>query len=240
MSHAAARLVHLAPCTRHTHPTNFSARQAAHRLYSRHTSSEADQIVLRLGTNNAYKTLGVDEHSAAAEIKAKYYELCRELHPDTISRTTAAAAAAPASLGISNARWHRMRLEEKRTLLRDHFDAVRDAYEVLSDSQLRKRYDMYRRRGVNISSDGKRMRPQDVWANERPTVSRRWKTEEEKREENRIGLGILGFAAVVAIVTGYQKLVQHEDLQRISGIEHFRSMKMLARVRERAMEKCRE
>ncbi|KAJ1723137.1 mdj1 protein precursor [Coemansia erecta] len=243
MSHAAARLARLAyftTCMRHPHPTKLPAKQAAHRLYSRHTSSEADRIVLRLGTKDAYKTLGVDKHSTAAEIKTKYYELCRELHPDTISRATAIEAPAPASLGISNTQWYRMSLDEKRNLLRDHFVAVRDAYEVFSDAGLRKRYDMYRGRSTGLGNGERSAGPQDVWAKERPTVSRRWKTDEEKRDEKRIGIGILGFASVLAIVMGYQKLVQSEDLQRISGIEHFRSVKVLARARERAMEKWRE
>ncbi|KAJ1804463.1 hypothetical protein LPJ56_006727, partial [Coemansia sp. RSA 2599] len=201
---------------------------------SRHSSSEADRILGRLKTD-AYKTLGVDGCSTSAEIKTKYYQLCRELHPDAQGHILETKAKAPGSLAISEQQWQRLSTGEKQKVLREQFVAVQEAYEVLSDAALRRKYDtMYR------SSPGSTRVYRDVWAKERPTVNRTWQTEEEKLNEKRIKIGIIGFSIVFAVVLGYQKLVQHEDLLRIGGIEHFRSVKVLSRARERAMEKWRE
>ncbi|KAJ2701361.1 mdj1 protein precursor [Coemansia sp. IMI 203386] len=204
---------------------------------SRHSPNEAHRILSRLKID-VYKTLGVDKSSTAAEIKTKYYQLCRQLHPDTLDHTIDAKTKVPACLGISEMQWLALDAEAKRKALREQFVAVQDAYEVLSDAALRKTYDtMQRTCGGGSSRPGAYS---DVWARERPTVNRKWQTEEEKINEKRIKFGIIGFSIVFAIVLGYQKLVQHEDLLRIGGIEHFRSVKVLSRARERAMEKWRE
>ncbi|KAI7825934.1 hypothetical protein BX661DRAFT_171890 [Kickxella alabastrina] len=190
--------------------------------------------------SDAYTTLGVDERSSADEIKARYYKLCRELHPDTIRQTTAESAL-PKSLGIGDTQWKTLGFDERKTALRDRFVKVQAAYEVLSDAELRHKYNMYRRRRQSYIDDAQKG-SYDVWGQERPPAYHdgRQKTEEERRNEKRIMLGILGFTGVLAVIMWYQELVKHEDVLRISGMEHLRSMRMMSDARERAKERWRE
>ena len=69
-----------------------------------------------------YETLGVEPHVSLAEIKAAYRRLARKLHPDALS-----GAAAP----------DRRRAET-------HFQEVTAAYNLLKDTDARRRYDALR------------------------------------------------------------------------------------------------
>ncbi|KAJ1888370.1 hypothetical protein LPJ66_008615 [Kickxella alabastrina] len=210
-------------------------------LARRHYASVAEPEQIFSGLkSDAYTTLGVDERSSADEIKVRYYRLCRELHPDTISQTTAESAL-PKSLGISDTQWKTLGFDERKTALRDRFVKVQAAYEVLSNAELRHKYNMYRRRRQSYMDDAQKG-PYDVWGQERPPAYHdgRQKTEEERRNEKRVMLGILGFTGVLAVIMWYQELIKHEDVLRISGMEHLQSMRMLSDARERAKERWRE
>ena len=61
-----------------------------------------------------YETLGVPKNASNSEIKKKYRELARELHPDLNQGDKSAS---------------------------DHFKKINDAYDVLSDEKKRKDYD---------------------------------------------------------------------------------------------------
>ena len=67
-------------------------------------------------TRNYYKILGITQKTPKADIKKRYRELARKYHPDTNSGSKA---------------------DE------DKFKIISEAYEVLSDSQKRSRYDQF-------------------------------------------------------------------------------------------------
>jgi molecular chaperone DnaJ len=66
-----------------------------------------------------YETLGVDRNASEEELKKAYRKLARQFHPD-----------------LQNGDQHKKVAEEK-------FKEVNEAYEVLSDAEKRRRYDMF-------------------------------------------------------------------------------------------------
>ncbi|KAJ2724723.1 mdj1 protein precursor [Coemansia sp. Benny D115] len=128
-----AGILHLSPCkcrsisasSTGTHMASYRCRllhcsgtrcSEDHRPH-RYSSVEATRMLARLRGADAYQTLGIDRKATAGELKSKYYELCRQLHPDTAADRSNTAAT------------------------RERFVAVQDAYAVLSDPQLRRYYD---------------------------------------------------------------------------------------------------
>lgn len=78
-------------------------------------------------SSDYYKTLGIDRGASKADIKKKYYQLAKKLHPDANTDDPKAA---------------------------DKFSAVQEAYEVLSDETKRSAYDQYGKEGVDMADQG--------------------------------------------------------------------------------------
>merc|ERR1711967_203694 len=76
---------------------------------------------------NYYKVLGVDKNATPKEIKSAYRKLAKEYHPDKL----------PADA-----------TEEERKEAADQFARIAQAYEILSDDNLRQRYN----NGEDVSS----------------------------------------------------------------------------------------
>lgn len=66
-----------------------------------------------------YETLGVDRNASDEEIKKAYRKLARQYHPDLQTG------------------------EQQKKTSEEHFKEINEAYEVLSDQEQRKRYDMF-------------------------------------------------------------------------------------------------
>lgn len=76
------------------------------------------EIVKRIETPNYYKLLGVNKNANSKDIKAAYYELAKQYHPDTKDLLKS--------------------LEGNR-----QFQAINEAYEILNDDSKRFEYDKY-------------------------------------------------------------------------------------------------
>jgi len=111
-AHLSQRLRLRASCTVSAHAT-----ASGKRLIHASTASSSDY----------YKTLGVDRGASKADIKKKYYQLAKKLHPDANTDDPKAA---------------------------DKFSAVQEAYEVLSDESKRSAYDQYGKEGVDMADQG--------------------------------------------------------------------------------------
>ncbi|KAJ1751476.1 hypothetical protein LPJ79_002054 [Coemansia sp. RSA 1821] len=208
------------------HVANNKLSRAAGTRQARlvHSWHEAEQIIRRLDAD-AYTTLGIAEKSSMQEIKAQYYRICRQLHPDT---QTAHQHAPPPMLSIKQARWGAMSMQERQAAMREQFGRARDAYEILCNAQLRRKYDALRQRGA---------RSQDPWASERPAFTGRPKTQEELRKERMLLWGVFGFLGVVLVLSNYQRLLSVErEMERVER-EHRQASRTLQLARERALEK---
>ncbi|KAJ2775790.1 hypothetical protein IWQ57_000200 [Coemansia nantahalensis] len=178
---------------------------------------------------DAHAELGTGAHSTLAEIKAQYYRICRQLHPDA---GAAGQAQVPSLLrGVSQAQWQAMDGGERQAAVREQFLAARDAYEALADPALRSRHHATRQRAAP--------RAGDPWAAERPRAGPPPTAAEERRERAAAWalLGLLGMAAVVA---GAQQQLAHERRMQRLQAEDLLSARLLDAARERALEKCRE
>ncbi|KAJ2449140.1 hypothetical protein EV183_005059 [Coemansia sp. RSA 2336] len=189
-----------------------------------HGWHEADQVIRRLDAD-AYTTLGVTEKSSMQEIKAQYYRICRQLHPDT---QTAHQHAPPPTLSIKQTRWEAMSMHERQAAMREQFGRARDAYEILSSAQLRHKYDAIRQRG---------RRRADPWASERPAFTGTPKTREQIRNERLLVWGAFGFLGVVLVIANYQRLLSAEREMERAEREHLGASRTLQLARERALEK---
>ncbi|KAJ2841612.1 hypothetical protein IWW36_006203 [Coemansia brasiliensis] len=217
----------------------YQIRQAAINRLSRAASSiqrarlvhswrEAEQTIRRLHSD-AYTILGINEKSSMQEIKAQYYRICRQLHPDT---QTAHQQQPPPLLNIEQTRWSAMSIGERQSAMREQFGMVRDAYEILANAQVRHKYDAMRQR-----QDRWKARRRDPWASEQPMFTGKKKSPEEARKERLLLWGVFGFLGIVLVMSSYQRLLTVEKQRERLEKEHYRSTRMLQVARERALEK---
>ncbi|KAJ2083059.1 hypothetical protein H4R24_001098 [Coemansia sp. RSA 988] len=201
-----------------------------------HSWSEAERIVARLN-NDAYKTLGVNEHSSFDEIKQQYYRVCRQLHPDTQSLHQ---KQVPSLLQLDQTQWQHMSTGQRQTVMREQFANVRDAYEILSDINVRRWYDSRYHRRTGRGPRSWRPTVADSWASERPAFAGGEPSATQKQQERLAKWGLFGFLGVLLLVGTYQRLLNYEDQRLVSSAEEFRTMQMLSTARGRALEKWRE
>ncbi|KAJ2652645.1 hypothetical protein GGH99_007583 [Coemansia sp. RSA 1285] len=212
----------------HRHPPTGSNRSA-------HSWTEAHRIFARLGSDDAYRILGVQPTCTREEIKQQYYKLCRELHPDTY-RYTATTAAGAEETGRNTGPG-----QGRRRVVHERFVAVGSAYEVLSDPELRRKYDIHRERAATGIGSGAQKRARDPWASERPHGhGGRQKSREQTANDRRLTWGVFGFLGVLMAAGMFQKSAQYEDMRLAHELEHFRSTRALESARERASERMRE
>ncbi|KAJ1836046.1 hypothetical protein LPJ70_006166, partial [Coemansia sp. RSA 2708] len=166
-----------------------------------HSWHDAERLVSRFKAD-AYTTLGVSEKSPASEIKQQYYRICRQLHPDT---QTAHQEQAPSLVAVSQEQWRGMNVGERQQAMREQFSAVRDAYEVLADPHVRRKYDMVRQRRALVSSGRRWPEAVDPWAGERPAFTGRRKTSADARRERLLLWGVFGFLGVCLVLSNYQR-----------------------------------
>ncbi|KAJ2750182.1 DnaJ sub A member 3, mitochondrial [Coemansia pectinata] len=204
---------------------------------------EAEAIFARLGSD-AYQTLGASKESSRGEIKWRYYQLCRDLHPD-LHRTD--NGIKPKSVPVSQQAWQTLGDEGRCRLLRERFASVLSAYEVLSDAELRQQYDLYRERGRHqpLAPHGSgRAWQVDPWASERPTppgaASGRRKTREQKLADKQLTFGVFGLLGGMMLVSWFKRQAQYEDELRLAELRHDLSTEALDLAHRRAMEKWRE
>ncbi|KAJ2485583.1 hypothetical protein IWW37_005904 [Coemansia sp. RSA 2050] len=231
------------------HPTLFpqlwllrrsNIASVCRRRYTTRIQHEA--IFARLG-NDAYQTLGVSKESSKGEIKWRYYQLCRELHPDLHCTSN---NKKPVSVQVSQQAWLALSEEGRSRLMREKLDSVLNAYEVLSDAGLRRQYDLYRERNCHqhLASRSSWEEPADPWASERPappnTATRRQKTREQKLANKRLTLGVFGLLGGMILVSWFKREAQYEDQLRLAELHHHLSTEALELVHRRAMEKWRE
>ncbi|KAJ1732796.1 hypothetical protein LPJ61_001886 [Coemansia biformis] len=184
---------------------------------------------------SAYAALGIGERSTAAEAKAQYFRICRQLHPD--ARAAEQAQVPSLLLGVSQTQWQAMGAAQRQAAVRDRFLAAREAYETLSTPSARQRYHAQSARQAAAAAAA---RAYDPWAEERPAFSQRPQTEDQARRERMVVWGMFGFVGIMLVVVGAQQLLVHEDRLRHYGAEHLQSMRMLDTARGRALEKWRE
>ncbi|KAJ2660230.1 hypothetical protein IWW48_003062 [Coemansia sp. RSA 1200] len=198
-----------------------------------HSWTEAHRMFARLGNDDAYRILGVEPTCTREEIKQQYYRLCRELHPDTYRYTTTASADEAGRNTDSD--------HGRRRVIHERFVAVGSAYEVLSDPELRSKYDIHRERIVTGVGSGGQKRARDPWASERPHGHwGRQKSREQTANDRRLTWGVFGFLGVLMAVGMFQKSAQYEDMRLAHELEHLKSTRALESVRERARERMRE
>ncbi|KAJ2014781.1 hypothetical protein H4S03_003304 [Coemansia sp. S3946] len=201
---------------------------------------EAEAMFARLGSD-AYQTLGASKESSSGEIKWRYYQLCRELHPD-LHRTE--NDIKPLSVPVSDKAWLALGDEGRCRLVREQFSSVLSAYEVLSDAGLRHQYDLYRERGrQHLAPHGSGPAWQaDPWASERPTPpsTRRQKTREQKLADKQLTLGVFGLLGGMMLVSWFKRQAQYEDELRLAELRHDLSTEALESAHRQAMEKWRE
>ncbi|KAI9504487.1 DnaJ domain-containing protein [Coemansia spiralis] len=231
----ARRLLTWSLTRQRLHPPQSLASCRCRRSHSWH---DASHMFSRL-RGNAYQTLGVEADCTADEIKAKYYKLCRQLHPDTCS----ADRSRPSVLDIGDAEWQRMGAEERRRVMHDRFVSVTSAYEVLSSPEMRRQYNIYARAEHGRRAGADRQGNGDPWASERPYGQYRRRqtvTQEERLNNRRLTIGVFGFLSVLIIVSAYQRHLQYEDQKRLIELKHQRATHVLDGARERARERALE
>ncbi|KAJ1798305.1 hypothetical protein LPJ59_002582 [Coemansia sp. RSA 2399] len=188
-----------------------------------HSWTEAHRVFAKLG-DNAYRILGVESTSSAAEIKQHYYKLCRELHPDTSANTKPS--------GLEDEEWRQMGPDARRRAVHERFVMVTGAYEVLSDPELRRKYN------VHIQAE---RRARDPWASERPSMYEHWqRSQSQNSGDSRLLWGVFGFIGILTLVSVVQRAWQYEDMQWIREMEHLKAAHALETARERARERMRE
>ncbi|KAJ2662079.1 mdj1 protein precursor [Coemansia sp. RSA 1199] len=197
-----------------------------------HSWPEAKRLISKLKTD-AYTTLRVSETSTSSEIKHKYYNICRQLHPDTRAEYQ---EQVPPLLNINQPQWQAMSIEQRQHALRDQFSMARDAYVILSDENIRQQYNAMRQHKSAHLGSAKA----DVWGNERPVFTGQRYRAEEKRRLQLLTFGVFGFIGVVLVVDNYlQQLLAERKLQWEQN-EHQQCIRILDTARERALEKWRE
>ncbi|KAJ2276110.1 hypothetical protein EV176_002481 [Coemansia sp. RSA 451] len=197
-----------------------------------HSWPEAKRLISKLKAD-AYTTLRVSETSTSSEIKQQYYNICRQLHPDT---RAAYQEQAPPLLNINQIQWQNMSIEQRQHALRDQFSAARDAYEILSDENVRQQYNAMRQHKRVHSGPAKA----DIWSNERPVFTGQWHSADEKRRLRLLTFGVFGFLGVMLVVDHYlQQLMVEHHLQQQEHT-HQQAVRDLDTARERALEKWRE
>ncbi|KAJ1997759.1 DnaJ sub A member 3, mitochondrial [Coemansia sp. S85] len=211
---------------------------ACKRHYTARTQHEA--MFARLGSD-AYQTLGVSKESSKGEIKWRYYQLCRELHPD-LHRLD--SNKKPVSVSVSQQSWQALSEEGRSRLVRERFAAVLSAYEVLSNAGLRQQYDQYRECSRHLASHSGWKGPADPWARERParpsSAAGRQRTREQELANKQLTLGVFGLLAGMMLVSWFKREAQYEDRLRLAELRHQMSTEALDLAHRRAMEKWRE
>ncbi|KAJ2645093.1 hypothetical protein GGF44_000158 [Coemansia sp. RSA 1694] len=219
--------------------------RACRRFYAayrqqQHSPPKVEAMFARLGSD-PYQTLGVEKKSSSSEIKWRYYQLCRELHPDL---QHPGSDARPAAVTLDEQAWRQLDDEGRRRHLQDRFAAVLSAYEVLSDAGLRQRYDAYKERGRyrRTAPLGSSKAWRDPWADERPAAASpaRQKTREERLADKRLTVGVFVLLSGMMLVSWFKRQAQQEDELRLAEMRHLLSVEALDSARRRAMEKWRE
>ncbi|KAJ2863851.1 hypothetical protein GGI22_001859 [Coemansia erecta] len=173
---------------------------------------------------NAYRILGVESTSTATEIKQRYYKLCRELHPDTSANTKPS--------GLEDEEWRQMGSDARRRAKHERFVMVAGAYEVLSDPELRRKYN------VHIQAE---RRARDPWASERPSMYEHWqRSQPQDSGDSRMLWGVFGFIGILTLVGVVQRMWRYEDMRWIREMENLKAARALETARERARERMRE
>ncbi|KAJ2805722.1 hypothetical protein H4S07_003954 [Coemansia furcata] len=181
---------------------------------------------------DAYQTLGVGRESTGGEIKWRYYQLCRELHPDA-HRT--GSDAKPASITLGEHAWHTLGDEGRRRLVSEQFASVVSAYKVLSDAEVRREYDEYRKQLRHPA----RILRADPWAAERPAPHGE-KSREQRLADRRLTAGVFGLLGGMMVVSWAKRQALREDELRLAELRHRMATNALEDAHRRAREKWRE
>ncbi|KAJ2745178.1 hypothetical protein GGI20_002360 [Coemansia sp. BCRC 34301] len=208
---------------RRSYAIHNDPRHRQQRQQQEHNQYKTELMFARLG-GDPYQTLGVSNKSSDSEIKWRYYQLCRELHPDM---QRPGSDAKPAAVAMGERAWQQLGDEGRRRHLHDQFAAVTSAYGILSDAGLRRHYDTYK---------GSEVR-RDAWAGERPT---RQKTREERLADKQLTVGVFVLLGGMMLVSWAKRQAQQEDELRLAEMQHILSTEALDSARRRAMEKWRE
>lgn len=155
-----------------------------------------------------YKTLGVDKKATADQIKAAYRKLARKYHPDVNQSDPSA--------------------EEK-------FKDINEAYQVLSDSEKRSKYDQFGSQWQQYRSAGGR--PEDFnwsqWASQSQGQAGGYRTVSQEEFSQMFGGGLGGFSDFFETLfggmgglggfgrgTNTRTTQQRAQPQRMANVEH--------------------
>ncbi|KAJ2557477.1 hypothetical protein EV175_001325 [Coemansia sp. RSA 1933] len=173
---------------------------------------------------NAYEVLGLAPTCTADEIKQRYYQLCRELHPDTYT----SSSKKPSVIGDDE--WRAMDAEQRRSAMRAQFVAVAGAYEVLSDPELRRKYAVHKQAAHPVRS-------RDPWESERPAG---YAAQRRQSGDRWLAWSIFGLAGILVLASVGQTRQRLEHRRYMYDAEHQRAAMALEAARERVRERVRE